>query len=844
MNFRVLLPRLLATVGAISALAAGSAAAFGQGMIIVERPIRVQPFYIKNHKVTTTISDNVAETNVEQTFVNDSSAEQEGTYLYPLPEGAMPSAFSMTVGERTMEPKVLTKDEARTIYEGIVRRKQDPALLEYVGRNLVQVRVFPIPAHGERVIRMRYTELIKPSGGVRRYAYSLSTSRFGGRAVGTSSVTIKLRASKPLKNVYSPSHDVAVRRPDEFSAVASWEGINDVSDRDLSLFYSLNEENIGLSLLTYRTDGRDGYFMLLASPRVTIPKARVLPKQVLFVFDRTGSMAGDKIKQAKKSLVFCLNKLNPQDRFSVITFSDEPDYLFKTLQPATEANVKKAIQYAESMEASGGTNIDAALRSALTTMRQDDGTQKMIVFMTDGLATVGETNVETILRHVEELNSGRQVANVTPKAGVRAAGFQGENGGRANVAAGAKARIFSFGVGYDVNVPFLDRLAESGRGDTDYVKPTEDVEVKVSSFFARVASPILSDVRLAFDGVDVYDVFPKAYPDLFKDSQLVITGRFRNASGAKVRLSGLANGTQESFRLASDFRESDMGNSFLPRIWAARKIGWLSDQLRLASTAGNSAPNKEVIDEIIRLSREYGIITEYTSFLVDDREQARLGVDARDLQLNRPLAEADTKKLREEVATRARHYGESGEMAANQSLRGKDLGKADKAIARNQSQSGGVYYSLGRGGDAGANGPAGPADLYAAPGNFQGGQFNGGFGGGGGGRSVNRIMASRPNGAAGNELKVGVQNVADRTFFRTKENVWQDQSFDDKKQKLTTIKAFSDAHFALLRAVPSMNAYSSVGEDAIIRIGRNAVRIGKTGRESLSATEIKEIVAK
>jgi Ca-activated chloride channel homolog len=836
MNFR-LLPRLLGALGAFAALASGSAAAFGQGLIVPERPIRIQPFYVKNLKVSTTISDNVAETSVEQTFVNNSSVEQEGTYLYPLPEGAMPSAFSMTVGDRTYEPKVLTKEEARTIYEGIVRRRQDPALLEYVGRNLVQVRVYPIPARGERVIRMRYTELIKPSGGVRRYAYPLSTSRFGARPVGISSVTIKLKASKPLKNVYSPSHDVAVRRPDEFSAVASWEGINDMSDRDLALFYSMSEDDIGLSLLTYRTDGRDGYFMLLASPRVTIPKARVLPKQVLFVFDRTGSMAGEKIQQAKKSLVYCLNKLNPQDRFSVITFSDEPEYLFKQLQPATQENVRKAVQYAESMEASGGTNIDSALRSALTTMRQEDGGQKMVVFMTDGLPTVGETNVETILRHVQDLNnSGRIAANPKPQNGVRAAGLQDE-GGRANPNVGAKSRIFSFGVGYDVNIPFLDRLGEIGRGDTDYVKPAEDVEVKVSAFFARVASPVLSDVRLAFDGVDVYDVFPKTYPDLFKDSQLVITGRFRNAAGAKIRLSGMANNAQESFRLSSDFRESDMGNSFLPRIWAARKIGWLSDQLRLASLNPNPVNNKEVVDEIIRLSREYGIITEYTSFLVDDREQARLGVSAPAF-LNRVALE-DEVKLREEVSKRARQYGVSGENAANQSLRGKDLGKADKAVARNQAQSGGVYYSLGAKGEANE-----PADLYAAPGNFQGGQYSGGFGGMMGGRSANREALRGPAGPSGSALTVGVQNVADRTFFRTKENVWQDQSFDEKKQKLMTIKAFSDAHFALLRAVPQMGVYSSVGEDAIIRLGRNAVRIGKTGRESLSAAEVKDLVAK
>ena len=826
------------TVAAAALWSLGSVAAFGQGLIIPEppigrdRPIRIQPFYVKNLRVNTTISDNVAETVVEQTFVNDSSVEQEGTYLFPLPEGATPSAFSMTVGDKTFEPKILTKEEARSIYEGIVRRRQDPALLEYVGRNLVQMRVYPIPARGERVIKMRYTELLKSAGGIRRYAYPLSTSRFGSRPVGVSSVTIKLKSSKPLKNVYSPSHDVAVRRPDETTATATWEGTNDASDRDLTLYYALSDDDIGLSLLTYRTEGRDGYFMLLASPRVTIPKARVLPKQVIFVFDRTGSMAGEKIKQARKSLVYCLNKLNAQDRFTVVTFSDEPDFFAKKLIPANTENVRRAVQYVEGMEAAGGTNIDAALRAALATMRQEDGNQKMIVFMTDGLATVGETNVETILRHVQDLNNGGRIAQIAPKAGTRLAGQDEKKpAGNPN---GANARIFSFGVGYDVNVPFLDRLAEIGRGDTDYVKPTEDVEVKVSAFFARVASPILADVKLAFDGVDVYDVFPKTYPDLFKDSQLVITGRFKNASGGRVRLSGLANGTQEAFRLNSDFRESDSSNGFLTRIWAARKIGYLADQLRLAGTA--TVANKEVIDEIIRLSREYGIITEYTSFLVNDREQVRLGLDNRNFfERGAVITERDVRLLRQEVARKAKENGVSGEGATNQSLRGKDFAKADKLAARNQSQSGGVNYSLGR-----PNTDSAPVELYAAPGNFQNGTFNGGQGGMGGGRTYNKMMEQGRDGA----LKVSVQNVADRTFFRTKDDLWQDQSYDAKKNKLTAIKAFSDAHFALLRAVPQMGIYSSVGDNAIIRVGRNAIQIGKTGRDSLTNAEVKEIVAK
>jgi Ca-activated chloride channel family protein len=815
------------------ALAGAMSVTRAQGILYPRPEIRIQPFYVKNLRVNTVITDAVAETTVEQTFVNASSVDQEGTYLYPLPEGASPTSFSMTVGDRTLEPRILTKEEARQIYESIVRRRRDPALLEYVGRSLVRISVFPIPAQGERVIRLRYTEVLKPENGVRKYAYALSTSRFGCRPVGVATVNIRLRTSAPLKNVYSPTHDLSLRRTDERGATASWEGTNDASDRDLALYFSTSDSAVGLSLLTYKSGDRDGYFMLLAAPRVTVPKSRVLPKQVVFVLDRTGSMAGEKIAQARKSLLYCLNRLNPQDRFDVITFNESPDILTRHLEPATEANVAGARRFVENIEASGGTNIDEALRAALTLLRNEDGRQKMVVFLTDGLPTVGETNSETILRHVRELNGGSRVANLLPisslqgrgrcssspaaKRGNRECGL-GEEGA-------ARARLFCFGVGYDVNVPFLDRLADIGRGDADYVRPEEDIEVKVSAFYSKITSPMLSDLRLAFDGADVYDIYPKVLPDLFQGSQLVVTGRFRGEGGGTVRLTGVeSDGGKETFGVGTNFGAADGSNAFLPRIWAARKIGYLIDQVRLSD---NPAGRQEVIDAIVRLSREYGIITEYTSFLVDEREQIALGMPMLHNNFDLYYRE-NAQMLREEVERRAYQNGVSGAGAVNQSLRSKDFGKADKAASRYQTAQGGVYS---------INGAQGPAGSIAkpAPGNFA-------YAGGVGGRG-------RDGGAGGfvpggESAAVNVQAVSDRTFYRQKDNVWEDNSYDGTKQKLVSIQAFSDAHFALIRAVPRLAEYSSVGEEVIVRIGRNAVQIGRNGKESLTAAELRELTGK
>lgn len=816
-------PVCLLKLTLLLALSGSAATTYGQGILYPRPEVREQPFYVRDLQVRTTIRDAIAETTVQQTFVNTSSVEQEGTYLYPIPEGAAPSAFSMTVGERTYEPRILTKEEARGIYESIVRRRRDPALLEYVDRNLVRVSVYPIPAHGERVIRLRYSEVLKPSGSARKYSYSLSTARFGARPVGATSVQISLKTTAPIKNVYSPTHEFSIRRPDERTATASWEGHNDASDRDLTLYYSTGDEDVGLSLLTYKTGERDGYFLLLAAPRVSIPKERILPKQVVFVLDRTGSMAGEKIKQARKSLLFCLNSLHPNDRFDVITFNESPDVLMKALEPATQENVARARRFVQDIEASGGTNIDEALRAALDLLRKENGTQKMIVFLTDGQPTVGVTDIPTILRHFKDRNGATEATDSRP-VGIRTAGFEAA----AQRAAGVQARIFCFGLGYDVNVPFLDRLSDLGRGDADYIKPEEDVEVKVSSFFSKVTSPILAELSLAFDGADVYDIYPKALPDLFKGSQLVIAGRYRGDAPGAVRLAGLAGGRKETFRLAANFG-GEASSAFVLRIWAARKIGYLTDQLRTAPTGTG---RQELTDEIIRLSREFGIITEYTSFLVDDRELTRLG-------MNTHSTFETNDRIRKEVAERIQAYGAAGEGATNQSLRSKDLGKTDQALSRYQTPNGSVNgindvllaeKKQSRSLDEQNRLTAGKGNLYARrAGGLAPGQLAAGV--------------NRPLDAAEANV-VLVQGIRDRTFYRNSANVWQDNSYDEKRQKLIKVQAFSDAHFALLKSRPELAAYSSVGEEVILRIGKNAVYIGKSGKEKLTSAELKELTTR
>jgi Ca-activated chloride channel homolog len=810
---------------ALALIMTGSAA-MGQGILYPRDTVREQPFFVKSVRVSTAINDSLAETTVEQTFFNDSSVEQEGTYLFPLPEGASVSAFSLRAGDRVIEARMLGKDEARSIYESIVRRRKDPALLEYMGRGLFRASVYPIPARSERILTLKYTEILKSEGGLKKFSYPLSTGRFSTRPIAVSSVTVKVKSSAPLKTVYSPTHDVSIRRPDDVTASASWEGRGEFPDRDFTLYFATNASDVGLSLLTYDTIGRDGYFMLIASPRVSIPKERILAKQIVFVLDRTGSMQPNgKMEQAKGALRHCLDNLNPNDRFDVITFNESPDVLTKTLLPATRENVEKAQKFVANVEASGGTNIDEALRSALTLLKTAEGNQKMVVFLTDGLPTVGETNVENILATVKRINGGSRLASTKLQD--------------AKEAVGVHARIFSFGVGYDVNVPFLDRLSEQSKADADYVLPTENIESIVSAFYSKVSSPILANLTLAFDGVDTYDVYPRELPDLFKGSQLIITGRYRGDPTGGVKLAGYAQNQQVTFRLDKGFGDGAARNGLVPRIWATRKIGYLLDQVRLHS-------NQEVVDEIVRLSKEYGIITPYTSFLADERQDQAVrtrallpeGIDrvlAYDVD-NTLITRSSDEAIRElKMLARGRNEANSGAGATAQSLNSRGYRDAGQAPAGAQGGFGG--------GVPGARGPGQPAGAFGA---------GGGLGGGRGGvglrygdaQEAAKKAAPGDNRAGYQKMQdaARVQAVAGRVFYK-RNNIWFDNGYQSG-QKVIKVRALSDAHFQLLKAVPMLSKYASVGDDVVLEIGRNAVQIGKEGKESLTDADLKEITAK
>ncbi len=553
------------------------------------------------------INGALAKTHLTQVFKNTTNRRIEGTYIFPLPSGASVSGFAMTVNGKRMEAEFLEGDKAREIYQGIVAKLRDPALLEFVDRDLIRARIFPIEPGATQHMELEYSGPLRADNGSFRYVVPLRLPV--GGAAERASVDIKIVSPDGVKAVYSPTHPIEVVRNGESARVTGEFGIS--SDfprrpqtgstpsaseaRDFVLYYTTSQARVGVNLITHREAGEDGTFMLLLAPDSQIAPSEIAAKDVVFVFDTSGSMSGEKIEQARKALLNLLGNLNANDRFNIVTFSSATRSFRDGLTTASPDVLKAAREWTEKIKAVGGTNINDALLESLKMMRDSSPRAQQIVFMTDGQPTVGETNIEQILKNAKSANTLQRSDPSPPNA-----------------------RIFVFGVGYDVNTRLLDSLAEENRGASDYVLPEENIEEKVGALYNKIAFPVLSNPRLDWHGAKVYDVYPQVLPDLFKGAQTIVFGRFDAGStpGSAPTLIGNIGGREERFAGRGGFSRTDSNavNDALPRLWATRKIGFLMDEAR---RAGRTI-DPEVKAEIIALGKKYGIVTPFTAGLITE----------------------------------------------------------------------------------------------------------------------------------------------------------------------------------------------------------------------------------
>ncbi|MEJ2539953.1 MAG: VIT domain-containing protein [Gemmatimonadota bacterium] len=548
-------------------------------------------------QVEVSVDGRVALVEVTEWFRNDGPRVAEGHYLYPLPGEAVFQGFSLFQGEEELRGEVMDADRARSIYQEIVRRRADPALLELAGQGLIRARVFPIEPGQERKVTLRYTQLLNRAGNALqlRYAAGVRGAAEGMRPEPTGSLPEEEAASRAstrfrvtvagaeaFLDPFSPTHTLSVTRGEGTMEVL----VEAPLERRLSVFLPFADEHVGLALATHRPAGEDGYLMLTLSPGRS--EVRSQPRDVTVVLDVSGSMSGEKIRQARSALHALLGTLDRDDRFRLITFSNAVRRYREGWTRAEGTEVEDARAWVSRIGADGGTHIEAALSEAFRLESPDDRLP-LILFLTDGLPSVGERSPERLADRAEA-----QVG---------------------------RARVFAFGVGHDVNTHLLDRLGEAGRGSTGYVQPGEDVERAVGLLAAKIRHPVLTELEIEGAPVRFTEIYPVTLPDLFAGEELVIFGRYQGSGDGPVRIRGHRAGGVETFRVTSRFPERSEANDFIPRLWASRKLGHLTRQIW---TEGETPG---LVEQIRSVALRYGLPSRYTSYLVTEPDLVMADLD-------------------------------------------------------------------------------------------------------------------------------------------------------------------------------------------------------------------------
>jgi Ca-activated chloride channel family protein len=713
-------PRLaLVATLLLGALAASPKVARADGFLVPtqpNRPVRGE-WAVSDHKVSIAVHGPQARVTVDEEFVNLSGGTLEAEYVFPLPAGAMVSSITLLENGRGLEGRLLRAEDARRAYEEIVRRQRDPALLEYLGRDIFRVRVFPIPAGDRRRVVLQYDQLLQTDAGLTELLYPLNTEKFSARPLDQVVVTVDLESDTPLGPIYSPTHDVAIARPDAKHAQVSFEAKGVKPDTDFLLYWSTTQGPIGATLLTYwpREDDR-GYFLFLASPSLADGEARAArPKEITLVVDVSGAMAGEKIEQVKAALRQVIGGLNDGDRFNLIAYHTAVLPLWDAPRGATPDNRREALAYVDQIKAQGGTNIEAALAAALSAKPSDIDGASVILFLTDGRPTVGVTDPDEILRRAAEANRTR------------------------------RTKIFVFGVGVDLNSVLLDRLALENHGAPSFVQPKEDVERKVASLYEKIRYPVLTDMRFRMAGVRATEVLPGAVPDLFRGGEVILAGRYDHGGRVETVLSGDDGNVGREFHylLSAADRGGGLSSDFPARVWATRRIAELLDQIRL-----KKSQDKELVDEIVRLSTRFGILTEYTAFLADDT------VSLTDTTRN-------VARAREEI----------------DALKDQEVGGVSWAQSRNQQER-----------------RAAPRPPEAAP--RAGAHAAGGSGGGGGGQAF--FKGDSDGRTVTYEVVRGVRQVANRAFY-LKSGTWVDEQVAGTPKVDEEVVRWSPRFFEILQ---------------------------------------------
>ncbi|RCK78522.1 MAG: hypothetical protein OZSIB_1442 [Candidatus Ozemobacter sibiricus] len=550
------------------------------------------PLPLVEQRIQVTINNQLAVTTIEQTFHNPNVSPEEGTYRFPLGEKASVQEFGLTGSDGVRRAGAIEeKSEAENIYQNAQAMGVQPAIAQPTDPNTFETKVGAIPGQSRSKIDLTYTEILPYHMGKIQYSLPFNVKAIQAKTMDVVAITIDLKDQKEIVKVESPTHPITASKVDDHHWRITFERATWLPDTDFQLNYEVKAQRIGFNCLSTQPDPADqGYFMLMVAPQEVVDAKDIVARDIVFVMDVSGSMSGYKIEQTKQAFNFFVDQLNSDDRFGVIAFSDGVTPWQSSLQPASRANRQAAKEFIARLSAGGGTNINDALAVARHMFLGGQST-KAIIFLTDGEPTAGITDPALIAKNMREGNT-------------------------------QKIRTFVFGVGENLNRRLLDQLALENSGETVYVNEGEHLEAKLTTFYETISKPLLVDLSLDFGGLEVSELYPPRLPNVYKGSQVMVTGRYKKGMKTTVTLRGMLNGTPQEYPIETTFATNSAENRIVARTWAKMKADALIGEIK---AYGVDFAKKA---EVIRLSKAYQFATPYTSFVAVNPQQVAPPVNA------------------------------------------------------------------------------------------------------------------------------------------------------------------------------------------------------------------------
>ena len=529
------------------------------------------------------IDERIARTRTDQIFTNHAEWEVEGIYEFTLPAGAIITDLVLWIGDKRIQGEVLEKEEARRTYDDIVRQRIDPALIEQVTPNQFRLSIFPFPAQGNRRVEFEYMQLLESHSGRLDYSFPLAPETDQSLQMELFVLRAQVRSQHAFEVTTSGLPRLTeVGRPDAHRANIFF-GDEKVKPReDFTLTIRQTDDRPKPSVLSFAPQANDdlGYYALWLPPLPELTQGDPLPRSLTFVIDISSSMQQGKLQAVKGALVAAIDALDAADLFNIVVFTHRADSFAAAPVPAHPDNKKAATAFINQQDALGVSNFEAGLGRA---MQQAFPANRVnhVIFLTDGLPTLGELELESLSELIGEWSAGQ-------------------------------ARLFTIGVGRDVDQGFLSGLAEDHRGEAYFLSEEGDIEAALQELFESFTFPVLLLDELSFDQVEIHDIHPRGLETLAAGRELFQVGRYRGGGTFTLSLIGHVGEESVSVDFPLEFTQTDVSGSLIPRLWAYQKIQALEEQI------ARFGEQQELLDDILALGLEYRLVTRRTSLFAPD----------------------------------------------------------------------------------------------------------------------------------------------------------------------------------------------------------------------------------